>query len=67
MHFLDVGVEKETEQAIRVADAALSEGVRHFIYSSVGVADRNSGVPHLESKSKVETMGIKPTLRNVSQ
>jgi uncharacterized protein YbjT (DUF2867 family) len=54
IQFLGVGVEKETEQGIRVADAALSTGIRHFIYSSVGGAERNTGVPHFESKWKIE-------------
>jgi uncharacterized protein YbjT (DUF2867 family) len=48
------GVEKEIEQGMRVADAAKEAGVQHFVYSSVGSADRNSGIPHFESKWKIE-------------
>lgn len=54
LNSLDAGVEKEEERGKRVADAAKLAGLEHFIYSSVGGADRNSGVPHFESKWRVE-------------
>ena len=54
INFQDGGVAKEEERGKRVADAAKKAGVQHFIYSSVGGADRNSGVPHFESKWHVE-------------
>jgi uncharacterized protein YbjT (DUF2867 family) len=54
LNFMDGGVEKEEERGKRVADAAKEAGLQHFIYSSVGGADRNSGVPHFESKWHVE-------------
>jgi uncharacterized protein YbjT (DUF2867 family) len=44
----------ETRRGIAVADAAKAAGIGHFIYSSVGGADRGSGVPHFESKWRVE-------------
>jgi uncharacterized protein YbjT (DUF2867 family) len=52
--FWEAGVDDETRQGIAVADAALAAGVRHFVYTSVGGADRNSGVPHFESKWQIE-------------
>jgi uncharacterized protein YbjT (DUF2867 family) len=52
--FQDRGVETEEARGKRIADAAKKAGVQHFIYSSVGGADRNSGVPHFESKWHVE-------------
>ncbi|MEU1084822.1 NmrA/HSCARG family protein [Streptomyces sp. NPDC005908] len=48
------GVEAEERQARAVADAAVRAGVRHFVYSSVGGADRDTRVPHFESKHRVE-------------
>ncbi|MGY4728632.1 NmrA/HSCARG family protein [Burkholderia pyrrocinia] len=48
------GPEVETRRGIAVADAALAAGVEHFIYASVGGADRRSGVAHFESKWLVE-------------
>jgi uncharacterized protein YbjT (DUF2867 family) len=52
--FQDRGVRVEEERGKRVADVAKEAGVRHFVYSSVGGAERNSGVPHFESKWHVE-------------
>jgi uncharacterized protein YbjT (DUF2867 family) len=54
LNFRNGGVEVEEERGKRIADIAKRAGVRHFIYSSVGGADRNSGVPHFESKWHVE-------------
>ncbi len=54
LNFQDGGVEKEEERGKRVADAAKKAGVQHFVYSSVGGAERDSGIPHFESKWHVE-------------
>jgi uncharacterized protein YbjT (DUF2867 family) len=51
----DKGSEVETRRGIAVADAALAAGIAHFVYASVGGADRSSGVPHFESKWHVES------------
>ncbi len=48
------GVEAEERQGRAVADAAVRAGVKHFVYSSVGGADRDTRVPHFESKLKIE-------------
>lgn len=48
------GIDKESVQGIRVVDAAVAAGVGHIVYSSVAGADTNSGVPHFDSKFKVE-------------
>lgn len=48
------GIEKEAEQGIRMVDAAVAAGVDHIVYSSVGGANANSGVPHFDSKYVVE-------------
>jgi uncharacterized protein YbjT (DUF2867 family) len=46
--------EVETKRGVAVADAAHAAGIAHFIYASVGGADRRSGVPHFESKARIE-------------
>ncbi len=48
------GVEVEVRQGKTVAEAAKAAGVEHFVYSSVGSAKRNTGVPHFDSKFQVE-------------
>lgn len=48
------GVEGEIRQGKAVADAAKAAGVQHFLYTSVGGAERNTGIPHFESKWEVE-------------
>lgn len=50
----EAGVEKEEEQGKRLATLAKEAGVRHFVYSSVGSANRNTGIPHFENKWRVE-------------
>src|SRR5262249_8201459 len=40
------GTDVEVRQGKSLADAAKAAGVRHFVYSSVGSAERNTGVPH---------------------
>jgi uncharacterized protein YbjT (DUF2867 family) len=48
------GPEAEQRRGIAVAEAAARAGIAHFTYSSVGGADRDSGIPHFESKWNVE-------------
>lgn len=50
----EAGVEKEEEQGKLLARISREAGVRHFVYSSVGSADRNTGIPHFENKWRVE-------------
>ena len=52
--FFEDGPAIETEQGITLADAASEAGVSHFVYSSVGAADRDTGLAHFESKYEVE-------------
>jgi len=44
----------EIRQGNRLADAAKAAGIQHFVYTSVGGADRKSGLPHFESKWQIE-------------
>lgn len=48
------GVEAEIDQGISAIDAAREAGVQHVIYSSVCSAHRETGIPHFESKWKIE-------------
>jgi uncharacterized protein YbjT (DUF2867 family) len=52
--FWAVGAKREVQQGKNLADAAKKAGVQHFVYSSVGGAERKSGITHWESKWEVE-------------
>jgi uncharacterized protein YbjT (DUF2867 family) len=52
--FWSVGVKREVQQGKNLADAAKKAGVLHFVYSSAGGAERNTGIDHFESKWEVE-------------
>jgi len=62
----EVGVDGETKQGIALADAAKAADVGHLVYGSVANADLNTGIPHFESKYRVEeyikTLGIPYTI-----
>lgn len=48
------GPDYETRIATTAMDAARSAGVPYIVYSSVSDADRNTGIPHFESKANAE-------------
>jgi uncharacterized protein YbjT (DUF2867 family) len=50
----NVGFEGEIRQGRNVAEAAKAAGVQHFVYSSVGGAQRGMGQKHFESKWIIE-------------
>ena len=50
----EAGVEAETAQGVALVDAAGKAGVDHFVYSSVASADKDTGIPHFDSKYRVE-------------
>jgi uncharacterized protein YbjT (DUF2867 family) len=50
----EAGVEGEEEQGHRQARLARDAGVQHYVYTSVGSADRKTGIPHFENKSRIE-------------
>ena len=52
--FIEAGMDGEVQQAITLADAAKKANVKHFVYTSVGSANRNTGVPHFDTKWKAE-------------
>jgi uncharacterized protein YbjT (DUF2867 family) len=54
--FWAVGAKREVQQDKNTADAAKNANVKHFVYSSVGGAERNTGIPHWESKWELENI-----------
>ena len=50
----EAGVEKEEKQGKDMAQAAKKAGVQHYVYSSVGSADKKTGIPHFDNKYRVE-------------
>ena len=48
------GMDAEIQQGKNLAKAAMFAEVGHFIFSSVGDADRATGIPHFDSKYEVE-------------
>jgi uncharacterized protein YbjT (DUF2867 family) len=48
------GIDKEIKQGMNLASLAREAGVQHFIYSSVSGADQQTGIPHWDSKFKIE-------------
>jgi uncharacterized protein YbjT (DUF2867 family) len=56
----------EIQQGVAVIEAANRQEVSHFVYSSVGSVDEDTGIPHFETKVKVEehlrSSGLKYTI-----
>lgn len=50
----EAGVEAEVAQGRAILAAAGASGVPHLVFSSVAGADQESGVPHFESKARIE-------------
>jgi uncharacterized protein YbjT (DUF2867 family) len=59
------GTQAETRQGISAADAAKAAGV-HLVFTSIGSANRQTGVPHFDSKYEVEKhiakIGVRATV-----
>src|SRR5258705_62895 len=59
------GTQAETRQGVSAADASKAAGV-HLVFTSVGSANRQTGVPHFDSKYKVEEhiarIGVRATV-----
>ena len=56
------GTDSETRQGVAAADAAKATGV-HLVFTSVGSANRQTGVPHFDSKYEVEKHIAKVNVR----
>jgi uncharacterized protein YbjT (DUF2867 family) len=56
----------EQRQGIAVAEAAAAAKVEHLVYSSVGGAERKTGIPHFDSKFEIEerirALGVPSTI-----
>ncbi|MFG1753324.1 NmrA/HSCARG family protein [Streptosporangium sandarakinum] len=50
----DDDVEREIRRGRDLADVAAAAGVSHFVFASVGGADRGTGIPYWESKWQIE-------------
>ena len=53
-NFWEHGKQGEIRQGRNLADAAKQAGVSHFVYTSVANADKNTGIPHFDSKYEIE-------------
>ena len=51
---LDSGIDTEEKWGIAFADAAKKAGLEHLVYTSVGSAEADTGIPHFESKWRIE-------------
>jgi uncharacterized protein YbjT (DUF2867 family) len=49
-----ISIASELDQGKTLGEAAATAGVQHYVYSSVGGADRRTGVPHFDSKWEIE-------------
>ena len=52
--FLEAGVDAERRQGINLTDAASASAIEHLVYCGASTIDRNTGVPHLDSKWDIE-------------
>jgi uncharacterized protein YbjT (DUF2867 family) len=52
--YFTAGAAREVREGKNMADAALVAGVDHFVFSSVGGAERKSGIAHFETKWEIE-------------
>src|SRR5580700_835252 len=59
------GTDAEIRQGIAAADAAKATGV-HLVFTSVGSANRQTGIPHFDSKYEIEKhiarVGVRATI-----
>ncbi|HWQ56225.1 MAG TPA: NmrA/HSCARG family protein [Bryobacteraceae bacterium] len=64
--FDEAGVDGEVRQGKAMASAAQRSRISHFVYTSVAGADRRTGIPHFESKFRIEehlrVLGMKYTI-----
>ncbi len=53
--FLEAGIDAELRQGRNLTDAAAAiDSIEHVVYSGASTMDRNTGVPHLDSKWQIE-------------
>ncbi|MFU8868719.1 NmrA/HSCARG family protein [Natronococcus sp.] len=63
-NFWEHGFDDEVDQGRNVVELAADIGTDHLVFSSVGGADRETGIPHFDSKWEIEdgtlAMGLEP-------
>jgi len=52
--FLEAGVEAEERQGLNLTAALAASGIEHVVYTGASTMDRNTEVPHLDSKWNIE-------------
>jgi uncharacterized protein YbjT (DUF2867 family) len=58
----EASVEREEAQGKRLATLAREAGVAHYVYTSVGSAHKQTGVPHFDNKWRIEENRAQPPL-----
>ena len=48
------GIDREIKQGFELVNASKENNVKHFVYASVIGSDLRTGIPHWESKNKIE-------------
>ncbi len=65
-NYWEVGYDREVLEGKNLADAAEAAHVQHLIYSSVGSAERQTGLAHFDSKYEIEEhvrlLGLRHTI-----
>lgn len=65
-NFWETGAEREIEQGKAVAEVAHAMNLDFMVYSSVGGAERGTGIPHFDSKfvieGRISELGLKATV-----
>ena len=49
-----IGIGREIDQGVDLINASKEQGVTHLVFASVVGSDKGSGIPHFESKHKIE-------------
>lgn len=65
-HVTAAGVEAEVRRGLAAAELAAEAGVGHLVYSSVASAAEDTGIPHVQSKGRIEerirALGLRATV-----
>jgi uncharacterized protein YbjT (DUF2867 family) len=52
--FLETGLEDEIRQGMTLIDSAKAAGAKHIVFTSVVSAEKRTGIPHFETKGRIE-------------
>jgi uncharacterized protein YbjT (DUF2867 family) len=53
-NFWEHGYDHEVQEGTNIAEVAADVGIEHFVFSSVGGAERETGISHFDSKYEIE-------------